>query len=372
MRFALPFSLIALVLAPGLAACDSSSDASDTPDAAPSDDAPATLSDGAPIPETAVCTGDQTSCLFGTLRTSGFTATFPYAEVQLYRVFPSGTAMPVDSQELATDGTFAFSGLAPWAHYYLRGVAQFGPPTAPVFIDTYQGRFAIPSTTPAPISLVILPIVAGVGESEVAGARSLTYATARVYDPATGIEVTDATVSLIPANGMTIAMTYASPIGQVASPSYLVSFAGSNLDTGPYQIRATAPDLGASPLSVTISSEASLFEAALTSPADGATIPLNQALPVTWPSQPIADYALVELFVEKTTSSSGAGSFVLDYESAGTIATDVTTDTVPATAIATAGKYLLNVDLGQAACGLGGSQGCAYLVHTAAANVTAQ
>jgi hypothetical protein len=372
MRFALPFSLIALVLAPGLAACDSSSP--DTPDAALSDDAPASLSDGAPIPATAVCTGDQTSCLFGTLKTSGFTAMFPYAEVQLYRVFPSGTAMPVDSQELATDGTFAFSGLAPWAHYYLRGVAQFGPPTAPVFIDTYQGRFAIPSTTPAPIALVIQPIVAGVGESEVAGTRSVTYATARVYDPATGIEVTDATVSLVVAAGETLPMTYGAPVGQVAAPSYLIDFSGSSeeVEMGPIQIQAAAPELGASPLSVTISNEASLFEATLTSPADGATIPLNQALPVTWPSQPIADYALVELFVQKTTSSTGAGSFVLDYESAGTIATDVTTDTIPATAIATAGKYLLNVDLGQAACGLDGSQGCAYLVHTAVANLTAQ
>jgi hypothetical protein len=87
---------------------------------------------------------------------------------------------------------------------------------------------------------------------------------------------------------------------------------------------------------------------------------------VTWPSQPLADYALVELF------SQGASAFTGVYASAGTIATDVTTDTIPATAVATAGKYLLNVDLGQAACGIDGSQGCAYLVHAAAAKLTAQ
>jgi hypothetical protein len=191
-----------------LAACDDSS--SDTPDAeagVPVADGAGILSDGAPIPATAVCTGDPTACLSGTLKTSGFTATFPYAEVQLYRVFPSGDAMPIQSQELATDGTFAFSGLAAWGHYYLRGVAQFGPPSAPVFVDTYEGRLAIPTTAGASIDLVIQPVVVGVAESEESGSRGVTYATAHAYNPASGVELTDATVSFV-AGGVTTAMPY--------------------------------------------------------------------------------------------------------------------------------------------------------------------
>jgi hypothetical protein len=359
MRIALPFAAFVVV---ALVACGDSSN--DTADAGPaSDDGGTSLGDGAAIPATAVCTGDATACLSGTLKASGFTTTFPYAEVQLYRVFPSGNAMPIQTQELATDGTFAFSGLAAWGHYYLRGIAQFGPPTAPVFIDTYQGRLTVPTTAGASIALVVQPVVVGVAESESAGTRGVTYATAHAYDPATGVELTDATVSFV-AGGMTTAMPYVTdPTG---SKSYYVAFSTPLAATGPFQLQATEAALGASPLSVMVATEASAFEAALTSPADGSTIPLSQALPVTWPSQPLADYALVELF------SQGASAFTGVYASAGTIATDVTTDTIPATAVATAGKYLLNVDLGQAACGIDGSQGCAYLVHAAAAKLTAQ
>ena len=54
-----------------------------------------------------------------------------------------------------------------------------------------------------------------------------------------------------------------------------------------------------------VATEASAFEAALTSPADGSTIPLSQALPVTWPSQPLADYALVELFSQGASAFTG-------------------------------------------------------------------
>jgi hypothetical protein len=357
-------ALAPLFFAVALVGCDTSS--SDSPDAeagAPSDDGGGTLSDGAPIPATSVCTGDATACLSGTLKTSGFTATFPYAEVQLYRVFPSGNAMPIQTQELATDGTFAFSGLAPWGHYYLRGIAQFGPPTAPVFVDTYDGRLAIPTTPGVSLDLVVQPVVVGVAETESGGSRGVTYATAHVFSPATGAELTDAIVSFV-ASGISTAMPYVTdPTG---AKSYYVGFTTPLSATGPFQVQATEAALGASPLSVNVANEASSFEAELTTPADGSTIPVNQAVAVAWPSQPLADYALVELF------SQGATSFTGVYSSAGTIATDVTTESIPATAVATAGKYLLNVDLGQASCGLNGSQACAYLVHTAVAKLTAE
>jgi len=360
MRIAL--LLPPFLLAVAIAGCDSSS--SDSADAGPAtDDGGGTLSDGAPIPMTSVCTGDATACLSGTLKTSGFTATFPYAEVQLYRVFPSGNAMPIQTQELALDGTFAFSDLEPWGHYYLRGVAQFGASTSPTFVDTYQGRLAVPTTAGASIDLVVQPVVVGVAESEAAGSRGVTYATARVYDPSSGAELTDATVSFV-AGGMSTPMPYVTdPTG---AKSYYVAFTTPLAAAGPFQVTASEAALGASPISVNVATEASSFEAALTSPADGSTIPVDQAVAVTWPAQPLSDYALVELYSEGTSSFTGV------YASAGTIATDVTTDSIPATAVATAGKYLLNVDLGQAACGLGGSQACAYLVHTAIANLTAQ
>ncbi len=357
MRRFLPLSAALLATL----ACDASSDSADA--GAVTDGGGGTLSDGAPIPATAACTGDATVCLSGTLKTAGFTATFPFAEVQLYRVFPSGDAMPIQSQELALDGTFAFSALPTWGHYYLRGIAQFGAATAPVFVDTYQGRFAIPTSAGASVDLVVQPIVAGVAESASGGSRGVTYATARVFDPATGAELTDASVSLV-ASGMTTAMPYITdPTG---SKSYYVAFSTPLAAAGPFQIQATDAALGSAPLSVMVATEASSFAPTLTSPADGSTVPVNTALPVSWPSQSLADYALVELF------SKGTSAFTGVYASSGTIATDVTTETIPATAIATAGMYLLNVDFGQSACGINGSQGCAYLVHAAAANLTAQ
>src|SRR5215471_2872938 len=77
-------------------------------------------------PLTTMCTGDATRCLSGTVATQGMTAKMTVAGASLFRVYPYGAAQPIQKPQLvAKDGTWAFSGLDPWAHYYVQIAAGF-------------------------------------------------------------------------------------------------------------------------------------------------------------------------------------------------------------------------------------------------------
>lgn len=355
------FASLALVVLPLALACTQNNHA-DAQDGGLAQDAGA--DDAAVAPATAACDGDPKSCLSGTMTMKGFTATYQTAKVELYRVFPNGAVKPTDSHVLAKDGKFAFSNLAPWAHYYLRGVARIGDPSTGASITTMRGRFTVPIVpSNAGFDLTVIPVQLEMLETIVGTDRKLQFVSAHVYDPATGHELTDATVAFQGTASPT-PMPYVT--NSSGTKSYFVLFSPAVAATAPFQFTTSHAALGATPVAWTLNTEASAFDAALTAPTEGATIPANQALDVTWPTQAGADYTVVELF------SKQSGAFVSKYTSSASIASDVTKETIPATSIATPGAYLLNVDLGQAICQLGMSQGCAYLVHPATANLTAQ
>src|ERR1019366_6072353 len=85
-----------IVLAP--AACSSSAQTTTIPDAGGGDGA---LADGGGQPQTETCTGTMTSCLYGTAKTTGFTATPKRMQVSLYKVFPSGTVTALKTVPVA-------------------------------------------------------------------------------------------------------------------------------------------------------------------------------------------------------------------------------------------------------------------------------
>src|SRR5579862_3363682 len=85
---------------------------------------------GVVVPTTNACTGDATLCIAGSMVTKAFSGPYLFGRVFLYDVFPSGTAQAVGAtadndggNEVASDGTFAFSSLTTGNHYYLRALA---------------------------------------------------------------------------------------------------------------------------------------------------------------------------------------------------------------------------------------------------------
>jgi hypothetical protein len=315
------------------------------------------------VPDTAACMGDPKSCLSGKMTLSGFTVAYEAAKVELYRVFPNGAAAPVDFQILAKDGTFAFSGVNPWAHYYLRGVVRFGDPMTGSAVATTRGRFVVPIAAGTSFDLVVQPVQLELLETKSAGSRALAFVSAHVYDPASGRDLTDAVVTFN-GSGSPTPMPYTTNAS--GTKSYYVAFNPPVAANGAFSIATSHAALGATPITWDMTPEASLFDGALTAPADGASIKANTDLPVTWPAQANADYAIVLLF------SKANGMYTATYVSPSSIASDVSSETIPGSKIPSAGTYLLNVDTAQAACQLGTTKGCTYLIHPASATLTAQ
>lgn len=360
MRGFAPVALaLAVAVAPFALGCPSSGTLTDVPQDSGADGDAAVV-----VPPTAACTGDPTACLTGSMSLDGFTATYQAAKVELYRVFPNGTVAPQASQILAKDGKYAFSGLLPWAHYYLRGVVRFGDPKTGASVASLRGRFAVPVAAGATFDLKVIPVQLEMLETVVDTTRTLQFVSAHVYDPASGRELTDATVTLLDAGAPT-PMPYVAGAG--GAKSYFVQFSPGKATTGPFQITTAHAAFGTAVPSWELATEAPLFATStLTSPTEGSTVPAGQPLDVTWAAQAAADYSLVELFAKQ------GASFTSKYTSPASIASDVTKETIPASSLAPAGAYLLNVDVAQAACQLTMSKGCAYLVRPATANLTVQ
>ena len=343
-----------------LAACTTSGDLPPT-DAGAAGDTGAVV-----IPPTATCTGDPTACLSGTFATKLFTAVPSASKIELFRTYP-GSEAPIASQPVAMDGTFAFSGLSPWAHYYLRAVARFGSATSGTSITSVQGRLAVPIATPSPIPLTVIPAELEMLETTYKGGpRVLQWVSAHVFDPGTGGEITQATVSVSGMGLSSTAMPFAT--NSSGTQSFFASFSSPPSGVSGVTVQVTHPSFGASGQAFTIGQEASSFdEPAILTPQNDGTIPVGQALTVTWGADPPqADYAVMAFFEKKN------GQFVGLYGTQAPLAADVTSDTVPAGDVPEAATYLVNVNVSQTTCGGSSSDGCSNLFHTAQATVTAQ
>jgi hypothetical protein len=319
---------------------------------------------------------------------TGFSANAYGPEVNLYRVFPSGLQVPVASQLVAHDGTWAFSGLdtidvgdagapdqggAVWSHYYVALGVGFGraadgqvPPRASVI----AGPLSVPSSgdSGASIDLSVKPVSVQVAESFAGGSTMLDWASARVLDPATGKEIMggDGGVSVAVAIGdASVPMPWTSGI---PSPSYYVAFAGSQPAQLDYTVTTTwAPSFDAGPTTSLLSAAPPDFTGMVTSPSADASVVANGSLDVAWTAEPRADYEILEVF-KRLAADGGPASWGLTYASPVPESPDSTRvhiggdgDAAPdgGSPIAGAGTYLLDVFYTKANCPPS-KDGCVY------------
>ena len=316
------------------------------------------------VPTTDACVGDASRCLSGAVLSSGFGA-YSAAKVELFRVFPIGGAAPSASMTLAKSGKFAFSNLDPWGHYYIKATLLFGDKTSAAAVGSLRGRLAVPVTNGQTADVAVTPVELEVLETNVGGTRTLQYASAHVFDPVHGTELTDATVTFSSSAGGAQPMPYTTNLS--GAKSYFIQFASPAPNQGAFKIETSHPSLGTVKTPWDLTPEPALFGApALTSPVEGATIAATQPLDVAWTAQLASDYTLVELFRK------GASGFAAAYVSPLSLSPAEGRATIPASSLGTPATYLLNVDSAQAGCQVAPSQGCTYLLEPATARVTAQ
>jgi hypothetical protein len=161
-------------------------------------------------------------------------------------------------------------------------------------------------------------------------------------------------------------MSFPMPYGPNAGGmmSFNVTLPASTPGGTSFTITTSYPELGASPVTWNLVGEPATFGGAITSPAAG-TVPAGKPLAVTWQAQPMASYSQTELFEQQ------GSSFVQVYVSPTVNAPDVTTETIPASALAKSGMYLLNEDYANATCPPT-ADGCVYNLSTAAVNLTVE
>jgi hypothetical protein len=309
------------------------------------------------VPNTESCTGAKTTCLFGTVSIRDFQAQPVASEVTLYKVFPHGNPS-VSTVPLARDGTFAFSDVPAWGHYYIHAQATFGTGSSARSVASIVGSFTVPGDN-APIAISIHPVYLEILQQTAAGMpNSLAWASAHLYDPTTAAELSDATVALA-VSGKTYPMPYTTNAN--GTMSFYATFPAGTTGGTSFKMTTLASAFGSTPLSWTLVGEPATFQGAILSPTSTASA--NEPLQVTWQAVPSASYSVTELFEQKGTG------FETTYISPETNAPNVTTETIPATALPSTGAYLLNESYANATCPAS-ADGCVYNVSTAAVNLT--
>ena len=298
------------------------------------------------------CTGDATACLTGTVTLQGFTATPAELQVSLFREFPATGAVALTTVPIGAGGTWALSGLDPWEHYYLEALASFGQSQNVVRL---VGPLSVP-VSGGPVAVQLKPAELSVIEQAAPGAAlQLQSATAYLFDPSSGAPLQGATVS-ISVGGTAVPMAWTPVAG--GDSGYFASF------STPTPAQATYTITTAAGASWQLVANPPTFTPTLSSPA-GATVPVNQPLTVTWPAQAAADEEIVQLFTQSGTGWSPT------YEGPALDA-DVTTATVPGSAVGPAGQLLLlNVSFLQGSCPAS-SDGCVVGELIVPAQITPQ
>jgi hypothetical protein len=317
------------------------------------------LPDGyVPIPKTEACKGDKTACLSGTVSLEDFKGQPTASRVTLYKVFPHGNNPSITWVPVAMDGTFAFSDLPAWDHYYLEAAVTFGSGANEHSVASVVGSLTLPSAGTA-ISIVVRPVYLEIlQQTAPPTANSLAWASAHLYDPTTGDELTSGSVSLT-VGGKPVDMPYGANAG--GTMSFYVALPTGTAGGTSFTITTSAPAFGSSPLTWNLVGDPATFQGAILSPTS--TAPVDKPLTVTWQAVPDASFSETELFVQ-----SGSG-FTPTYTSPEVNAPNVTSETIPASALSAAGAYLLNESYSNATCPAS-ADGCVYNVSTAAANLT--
>jgi hypothetical protein len=304
------------------------------------------------------CSGDTASCLQGSVTVQGFTATPLEVHASLFREFPSTGAVALATVPIAEERTWAFGNLSPWEHYFVEVQAGFGQSQD---VLGFAGPLDVP-VNGGPVVIQLKPAQLSVVEQAAAGASlQVESAVAFLFDPATGAPLQGATVSIL-VGGTAVPMPWG-PIPGSTTSGYFAGFTTPLPAQPTYTITSSAP--GASnPTTWQLVANPPTFAPSLSAPASGATVPVNQPLTVAWPAQPSADEELVTLYAQVN----GAWSPV--YALPAPVDEDVTTATIPGSAVAPAGQpLLLNVAFAQASCPVS-ADGCVIGEVIAPAQIT--
>lgn len=287
--------------------------------------------DAGVAPSTQRCSADATRCLFGTAQADGFSLRPAILRAKLYRVFPFGDATELVSQIVAKDGTWAFSGLDSWGHYYVQLEPGF-PRGARVSTGaaTRVGPLSVPGSTGAPVAVTVRPVQIDVFEQGSAGgAMQVVAASAHLVEVTPGM----ANVSIL------VGATRTSLPYDSGTLAYAVQFSPPAPAQATYAI--TTSQTTVAPRTIwNLVAALPTFVGAIASPAASAVVPVAIDLTVTWPPQPEADYERVELFLQ--------GHIV--YASPQVEPQDKTSATIPGSNLATPGSYLVSVAFGKANC----------------------
>ncbi len=325
----------------------------------------------------AACAGDPTLCISGSVTTSMFSAAPAGLQVELHRVFPSGLEAPIAVEPVSGTNSWAFSGLPPWDHYYVRVVAAFGVTSA---LSRVVGPVMVPTDGGAPLFIDLEPVEILVLESPASdGGLELYSATAHVFDPGTGAEIVE--------GGATVAMTVGDASVELAwdpsaaFPAYVAVPVPPPAAQGHYTLTVAVPSSSAAPTEWPLVANPPAYDAGALSVTSGPpsgdagapaaidaslepNVAAGQALTVTFSPEPEADYVQVELF------EGDGGSWSLQYQSPAPETADTTQETIAGSFLVAPTEYLIDVAHTNANCPIEAA-GCVNASVVAAEIVTA-
>lgn len=312
---------------------------------------------GAPLTPPSVCSGDATACLVGTVKASGFQAPPARFQAQIFRELPVAGATPIATSLVGSDGSWAFSDLPAWGHYFVQAGADFGGQVA---VGAVAGPLTVPPTPGASTDIVIKPVqLTIVQQASAGGTMQLQQALAYVWNPVDGSPAKGASVT-IAAGGSAVAMQESA---QGGAEAYTAVFSPLAAAQSAYTVTAVMPG-STSPTTWHAAAGSAAFTPTLTAPVANATVPQGQPLAVSWPVQASADEELVVLYSQQQ------GAWAQKYQSPRPNDQDATAETIPGSYVG-AGTLLVNVLFSAAHCPTD-QDGCVVNDETAAVQITAQ
>jgi hypothetical protein len=320
-----------------------------------------------PPPPHWACSGSQGTCLSGTVSTSSFSAKPQVILASLYKVFPESVAtMPLETQTVATDGTWAFSNEPSWGHYYVQLVAGFGQMYGP---GATVGPLSVPSSGPVDVQVRPVQIVAlqqtqpPAPDAGTGGSFGLAWASAHAFDPSSGDELPKNAVSVsIQVGGTSTSLSWTSNGGD---GSYFLQFSPPlPAAQSSYTITTSGAAFGAMPASWQVIAAPPTFMPSITTTQ--ATMSGQNVLTVSWAPQPPVDYVTVAVF------RAAGGALVASTSTP--VAPDQTPPSTQLTLPASDGgatSYVVDAYFTTASCPTT-ADGCVLASAVAAAQITAQ
>jgi hypothetical protein len=317
---------------------------------------------------------DGASCLTGSLVTAAFSAPATAVSVGLFAAAPLGQ-QPIAQELLSADGTWSFdtSTLAPgpeWSHYYVQIAAQFGLAGT---VTRVIGPLSV-SSMGGPATVRLQPAHVEVLESRAAEGGSMQFrsASAHVFDPTTGAEITDGSATVAIGVGATfIPMPWdANAMAYDVTPS-------PSLDAQPaYSVTLSHPTLGPTPTTLELVADLTALNGAITSPAAG-TVVDGGPIEVAWQPETAADFVQVDIFqpTDARVGDGGFGDAAPDWDPNPVYASptpddaNATQEIVPAGTLAQSGPALINVIYTFATCPAT-ADGCVYSGTVVAETIT--